>query len=79
MPSDLEELIACPQCKQRVEKKGKFFVCDNCQLAFPILEGEVPDMLIEDAWELDRARESKFKHDLDLKGEEWPFHVYQSR
>ncbi len=62
----LLEILACPKCKGDVIEKGMFLVCEKCKLAFPVLDGDVPDMLLEDAWELKKAEEAGFKHDLKL-------------
>ena len=62
---ELLGILACPKCKGDVELKGKFLICGKDRLAFPILEG-VPDMLIEDAWELGKAEKEKFSHKLKL-------------
>ena len=62
----LLEILACPKCKGDVVKKGMFIVCENCKLAYPILENEIPDMLIEDAWPLEKAEKNKFKHNLKI-------------
>lgn len=53
-PQNLKELIkilACPQCKGDVKlnKTENKLVCHNCRLKFPVLKGNIPDMLIEDA------------------------------
>jgi uncharacterized protein YbaR (Trm112 family) len=42
-----------------------FLVCNKCKLAYPILD-DVPDMLIEDAWQLKKAEKANFKHNLKL-------------
>jgi len=63
---ELLEILACPKCKGDVEEKGMFIVCKKCKLAYPVLDGDVPDMLIEDAWPLEKAKKAKFKHDLKL-------------
>ena len=63
---ELLEILACPKCKGDVEEKGMFIVCKKCKLAYPVLDGDVPDMLIEDAWPLEKARKAKFKHKLKL-------------
>jgi uncharacterized protein YbaR (Trm112 family) len=65
VPKDLLEILACPKCKGEIKEIGMFIVCENCKLAYPVLE-EVPDMLIEDAWSLERAKKVKFKHTLKL-------------
>ncbi len=62
----LLEILACPKCKGDVVEKGMFIVCENCRLAFPVLDGDVPDMLLEDAWELEKAEKANFKHNLKL-------------
>jgi len=65
MNKDLLDILACPKCKGDVQSKGKFLVCRKCKLAFPVLE-EVPDMLVEDAWPLEKAEKAKFKHTQKL-------------
>jgi uncharacterized protein YbaR (Trm112 family) len=62
---DLLKILACPKCKGDIKEKGMFLVCNKCKLAYPVLD-DVPDMLIEDAWQLKKAEKSKFKHNLKL-------------
>ncbi len=46
---ELLDILACPKCKDSVKlEKGKI-VCKKCRLKFPVLEGDIPDMLIDDA------------------------------
>lgn len=66
VPKDLMEILACPKCKGDVQEKGMFILCKKCKLAYPVLDGDVPDMLIEDAWKLEKAKKVKFKHNLKL-------------
>ena len=66
VPKDLLEIMACPKCKGDVEEKGMFILCKKCKLAYPVLDGNVPDMLIEEAWPLEKANKNKFKHNLKL-------------
>lgn len=66
VPKELMEILACPKCKGDVYEKGMFIVCENCKLAYPVLDEDVPDMLIEDAWPLEKAKKFKFKHSLKL-------------
>jgi uncharacterized protein YbaR (Trm112 family) len=66
VPKDLMEVLACPKCKGDVYEKGMFIICEKCKLAYPVLDGDVPDMLIEDAWKIEKARKAKFKHKLKL-------------
>lgn len=65
MDKKLLEILACPKCKGDIKLKGKFLICEGCKLAYPILDG-IPDMLIDDAWELQKAERSSFKHNLKL-------------
>ena len=46
---ELMEVLACPKCKGDLKQKGSYLVCEKCRLKFKILEGGIPDMLIEDA------------------------------
>lgn len=62
---ELMDVLACPICKGDIELKGKFIVCRKCKKAFPVLD-DVPDMLIEDAWPLDKAEKGRFTHKLKL-------------
>lgn len=62
---ELLSILACPKCKGDIEEKGSFMLCRSCDLAFPIL-GDVPDMLIEDAWPLEKAGKARFRHNLKL-------------
>ncbi len=42
-----------------------FILCRKCKLAYPVLE-DVPDMLIKDAWPLEKAGKQGFRHELRL-------------
>ena len=66
VPRDLIELMACPKCRGDVRETGMFIVCKGCRLAYPVLDRTVPDMLIEDAWPLEKASRSGFRHELKL-------------
>lgn len=63
---DLMKILACPKCKGDVTEKGMFILCKKCKLAYPLLDGDVPNMLIEDAWKIEKAKKNKFKHKLKL-------------
>lgn len=65
MDRELLEILACPRCKGDIEMKGMFIVCRKCSLAFPTL-GDIPDMIIEDAWKLEKAEKAEFRHGLKL-------------
>ena len=62
----LLDIMACPKCKGEVKEKGMFLLCRKCGLAFPVLDGSIPNMIVEEAWPLKKAEKSKFKHDLKL-------------
>lgn len=63
---ELMEILACPKCKGAVKEEGMFITCAKCKLAYPTLDSDVPDMLIDDAWELAKAKKAGFKHGLKL-------------
>ena len=63
---ELLEVLACPKCKGDVNEKGMFILCHKCSLAYPVLDKTVPNMLIEDAWPVGKAKKSNFKHGLKL-------------
>ena len=65
MDREMLLILACPKCKAGIKKRGMFVVCSGCRLAFPVTDG-VPDMLLEDAWQLERAREHGFRHSIKL-------------
>ena len=67
MPVDKEllKILACPKCKSKLNEEAKFLICPKCRLAYPVIEN-IPDMLIEEAWSLDKATKSKFQHQLKL-------------
>jgi len=62
---DLLKILACSKCKGEIKEQGMFLVCNKCKLAYPVLD-DVPDMLMEDAWQLKKAEKAKFKHNLKL-------------
>ncbi|MBN2043279.1 MAG: Trm112 family protein [Candidatus Aenigmarchaeota archaeon] len=62
----LLSILACPRCKGRIEEKGMFLLCRKCRLAYTVLGGTVPNMIIEEAWPLGKAEKSGFKHDAKL-------------
>lgn len=62
---ELLKILACPKCKGDLKLKKMFLVCEKCKLAYPIIE-EVPDMLVEDSWSLEKAKKANFEHKLRL-------------
>jgi len=63
---ELLKIMACPKCKGDIEEKGMFILCKKCKLAYPVLDGDIPDMLIDDAWKMEKAKKANFKHKLKL-------------
>ena len=61
---ELLEIIACPRCKGTIQEKEMFLTCRKCELAFPVLNESVPNMILEEAWPIKKAEKSKFNHKL---------------
>lgn len=66
VPKELMKILACPKCKGDVKEKKMFIVCKKCELAYPVLDEDVPNMLIEESWKLNKAEKVNFKHSLKL-------------
>lgn len=66
VPEDLMKILVCPKCKSTVQEKKMFLICEKCEVAYPVLEGRIPDMLIESAWPVKKAEKHGFKHELKL-------------
>jgi len=49
--NELLKILTCPKCKGELkyDKNENKLICNKCRLKFPILDGDIPDMLIEDA------------------------------
>jgi hypothetical protein len=45
---ELLDILACPECKAKVELQGDRLVCMKCGKRYPIRDG-IPVMLIEEA------------------------------
>jgi uncharacterized protein YbaR (Trm112 family) len=47
----LLEVLVCTACKSELfyDKENNKLICKKCRLKFPILEGDIPDMLLEHA------------------------------
>ena len=58
-------IIACPKCNGDVKEEKMFFLCEKCNLAYPVLN-DVPNMLVDEAWTLEKAKKENFKHKLTL-------------
>ncbi|NOR84770.1 Trm112 family protein [archaeon] len=61
----LIEIMVCPKCNGDIKEKNMFLVCEKCKLAFPVLD-DVPNMLIDEAWTVDKAKNAGFVHELKL-------------
>ena len=47
--SDLDEdILACPKCHGELRRDENYFICDSCELKFPIEDG-IPNFLIDEA------------------------------
>lgn len=48
---ELLDILACPKCKGGLEykKKDEKLICNKCRLKYSIIDGDIPDMLIDDA------------------------------
>ena len=42
------DILVCPRCFNKLERKENLLVCHKCELAFPIKDG-IPNMLIHKA------------------------------
>lgn len=60
----LLSVLACPKCKSGIKERKMFLVCNRCGIAYPVLNGKVPDMLEEDSWTLKKAKKSGFRHKM---------------
>ena len=48
---ELLKILACPKCKGDIkyDKKKNKITCGKCKLMYGVLEGSIPNMLIEEA------------------------------
>jgi len=49
IPKSLIEILACPKCKGDLKYVKQAFICEKCRLKYKIIEGDIPNMLIEEA------------------------------
>lgn len=63
----LLNILVCSKCKQKIKQKNMFLICNKCKLAYPILDKDIPNMLITDAWSLNKAKKAIYKHHLKLE------------
>lgn len=45
----LIKILACPKCKGDLKYEKQAFICEKCRLKYKVLEGGIPNMLIDDA------------------------------
>ena len=52
---ELLEILACPKCKTKVklDDAGRYLICFDCKLKYPINEQDIPIMLIDRAEKLE--------------------------
>jgi uncharacterized protein YbaR (Trm112 family) len=52
---ELLDILACPKCKTSVkpDEQGKYLICSQCKLKYPVTEQGIPIMLIDRAEPLD--------------------------
>ncbi|MBN1766754.1 MAG: hypothetical protein JW860_15985 [Sedimentisphaerales bacterium] len=58
----LMDILVCPRCKGPVRHENMFLLCNQCRLAYPLLDINMPNMIIDNAWSLDQARTQDFIH-----------------
>lgn len=56
---ELRQILVCPKCKREVAEKGKFLICRGCRLAYPVIDKNTPDMVLEDALPIDKVSKGK--------------------
>ena len=49
LKTELLEILACPQCKGALNENGAFLECAACSLRYPVRDGGIPVLLIEEA------------------------------
>jgi hypothetical protein len=51
VPQELLEILACPKCKGDLEydKKAEKLICQKDRLKFGVIDGDIPNMLIDEA------------------------------
>ncbi len=51
VPKELLDILVCPKCKGELDydKKAEKLVCSKDRLRFSIIDGSIPNMLIDEA------------------------------
>jgi len=52
LDQELLAILRCPKCKGELQTEEASFVCEACQLRYPVVDG-IPNFIIEDAQPLD--------------------------
>lgn len=47
--NNLKSVLACPKCNGSVLIEKEYIICKKCKLRFPIINGDIPNMIIEEA------------------------------
>jgi len=46
---ELLDVLACTKCKGELKLEGKSLTCHKCRLRYAVLDGDIPDMILEHA------------------------------
>ena len=49
LSEELLKILACPKCKGDLEYKEEKLICNTCKLKYSILDGDIPNMMINEA------------------------------
>lgn len=51
LKKELLDILACPKCKGELvyKEKENALICDSCRLIYEVIDGDIPNMLIEEA------------------------------
>lgn len=51
LKKELLDILACPKCKGGLDysRKEEKLICSKCRLKYGIIDGDIPNMLIEEA------------------------------
>ena len=51
LSKELLAILVCPKCKGDLEydKKNEKLICNKCRLRYGIIDGTIPNMLIDEA------------------------------
>ncbi|MFH1612217.1 MAG: Trm112 family protein [bacterium] len=51
LTKELLDILACPKCKGdlKYDQKSEKIICNVCRLRFNVIDGKIPNMLIDEA------------------------------